>query len=109
MIENHVLLVGDAGGMITPLCGNGMSMALHGSKLAFEAIAPFLRNELSRVATEQYHDRVWNKTFAARLTVGRWVQGFFGKSWMTNAFIAAVKPFPFLVRTIVKQTNGEGY
>ena len=31
-IENHVLCIGDAAGMITPLCGNGMSMALHAIK-----------------------------------------------------------------------------
>lgn len=107
LIEHHVLLVGDAGGMITPLCGNGMSMALHGSKLAFEAIAPFLRNELSRSAMEQQYSSAWTRQFAKRLTVGRWVQQFFGKTWMTNVFIAALKPFPFLVRAIVKQTHGE--
>ena len=109
LIENHVLLVGDAGGMITPLCGNGMSMALHGSKLAFEAIAPFLRNELSRAAMEQQYSRSWSNTFAQRLIVGRWVQRLFGKTWMTNVFIAALKPFPFLVRAIVKQTHGERF
>jgi flavin-dependent dehydrogenase len=26
-VENHVLMLGDAAGLITPLCGNGMSMA----------------------------------------------------------------------------------
>jgi flavin-dependent dehydrogenase len=109
LIEHHVLMVGDAGGMITPLCGNGMSMALHGSKLAYEAIAMFLRNELSREAMEQSYARVWTNTFGKRLTVGRWVQRFFGKTWMTNLFIAMLKPFPFLVRTIVKQTHGERY
>lgn len=109
LIEHHVLMVGDAGGMITPLCGNGMSMALHGSKLAYEAIARFLRNELSREAMEQRYARVWTNTFATRLTVGRWVQGFFGKTWMTNLFIAMLKPFPFLVRAIVKQTHGERF
>ncbi len=109
LIEHHVLMVGDAGGMITPLCGNGMSMALHGSKLAYEAIAPFLRNELSREAMEQQYSNAWSNTFAKRLTVGRWVQGFFGKTWMTNLFIAMLKPFPFLVRAIVKQTHGERF
>ena len=109
LIENHVLMVGDAGGMITPLCGNGMSMALHGSKLAYEAIAPFLRNELSREAMEQQYSNAWSNAFAKRLTVGRWVQGFFGKTWVTNLFIAMLKPFPFLVRAIVKQTHGERY
>ncbi|HLD52901.1 MAG TPA: NAD(P)/FAD-dependent oxidoreductase [Sediminibacterium sp.] len=109
LVEHHVLMVGDAGGMITPLCGNGMSMALHGSKLAYEAIAPFLRNELSRESMEQSYARVWTNTFGKRLTVGRWVQGFFGKTWMTNLFITMLKPFPFLVRAIVKQTHGERY
>lgn len=109
LVENHVLMVGDAGGMITPLCGNGMSMALHGSKLAYEAIAPFLRNELGREAMEQSYARVWTNTFEKRLTVGRWVQRFFGKTWMTNLFITMLKPFPFLVRAIVKQTHGERF
>ncbi len=39
-VANHVLMTGDAAGMITPLCGNGMSMALHGSKIAFDQIDP---------------------------------------------------------------------
>jgi flavin-dependent dehydrogenase len=109
LVEKHLLMVGDAGGMITPLCGNGMSMALHGSKLAFNAVAPFLRNELSREAMEQQYSNAWAKAFARRLKVGRWVQGFFGKTWMTNLFIAMLKPFPFLVCAIVKQTHGERF
>lgn len=109
LVESHVLMVGDAGGMITPLCGNGMSMALHGSKLAYESIAPFLRNEITREVMEQQYTRVWTNTFAQRLTVGRWVQRFFGKTWMTNLFISMLKPFPFLVRAIVKQTHGERF
>lgn len=109
LIEHHVLMVGDAGGMITPLCGNGMSMALHGSKLAYEAIVPFLRNEINRESMEQQYSNAWSNTFAKRLTVGRMVQRFFGKTWMTNLFIAMLKPFPFLVRAIVKQTHGEGF
>lgn len=109
LVENHVLMVGDASGMIAPLCGNGMSMALRGSVLAFEAIELFLRNNISRAAMEQQYQQTWNKAFAQRLMTGRWVQGFFGKSWMTNAFIALLKPFPFLVRAVMKQTHGERF
>ena len=32
-VEQHVLMIGDAGGMITPLCGNGMSMAFQSAEL----------------------------------------------------------------------------
>ena len=40
-VENHVLMLGDAAGMITPLCGNGMSIAFHSSKFAFENLIHF--------------------------------------------------------------------
>jgi flavin-dependent dehydrogenase len=32
-IENHIIMIGDTAGFITPLCGNGMAMAIHGAKL----------------------------------------------------------------------------
>ena len=31
-VENHVLMLGDAAGLIAPLSGNGMSMAMHSGK-----------------------------------------------------------------------------
>ena len=39
-----MLLLGDAAGMITPLCGNGMSMALHSSKIAADMVVSKLTN-----------------------------------------------------------------
>ncbi len=48
-VENHVLFIGDAAGMITPLCGNGMSMALHASKIASEIIVAFLETQITGV------------------------------------------------------------
>ena len=40
-VENHMVMVGDAAGMITPLCGNGMAMAIHASKIACEHVVRF--------------------------------------------------------------------
>ena len=51
-VENHVLMAGDAAGMITPLCGNGMSMAFHSSKIAFECITLFLNKTITRKEME---------------------------------------------------------
>ena len=56
-VENHVLLMGDAAGMITPLCGNGMSMALHGSKIAAGFIHQFLSGNTSRQEMESAYTR----------------------------------------------------
>jgi hypothetical protein len=31
-VEQHILMSGDTAGMIAPLCGNGMAMAIHSAK-----------------------------------------------------------------------------
>lgn len=108
-VENHVLLIGDAAGMITPLCGNGMSMALHGSKIAFECMHDFLEGKAGRIQMEQSYASAWKKQFSTRLKTGRLIQRFFGKKWMTNLFIAALKPFPSLVKWLIRQTHGDPF
>ncbi len=108
-IENHVLMIGDAAGMITPLCGNGMSMALHAGKIAFECIALFLQNKISREQMEDQYRHQWNQHFAHRLRNGRIIQSLFGKNQVTNAFISSIKYFPSLIRRIIRLTHGNPF
>ena len=108
-IENHVLLIGDAAGMITPLCGNGMSMALHGSKIAFDCIQHFLNGKTSREEMEQQYQQRWKKQFSSRLFIGRAIQRFFGKKRGTNLFIACLKPFSGITRWLIRQTHGQPF
>lgn len=105
-VENHVLLIGDAAGMITPLCGNGMSMALHGSKLAYEEITQFLNGKINRYEMETQYTQQWEKQFSGRLHAGRIIQRFFGNSSLSNIFITSLKPFPKLVSYLIRQTHG---
>jgi|SRR5664279_114877 len=108
-VENHVLCVGDAAGMITPLCGNGMSMALHGSKIAAESITYFLLQRITREEMEKSYQKNWNRLFARRLRTGRIIQRFFGKRFWSVALIRILKPFPFLVRAMIRQTHGKPF
>jgi menaquinone-9 beta-reductase len=108
-VENHVLMIGDAAGMITPLCGNGMSMAMHGSKIAAGLIREYFRRHISREGLEEAYITAWNQQFARRLKTGRIIQRMFGKEWLTNAFISMVKPFPGFVSFLVKQTHGDPF
>jgi flavin-dependent dehydrogenase len=108
-IEQHVLCIGDAAGMITSLCGNGMSMALHASKIAAEIIPSFLENKISREEMEESYQKKWNHQFARRLRTGRMIQSFFGKTFWSIFLIRALKPFPFLVRALIRQTHGENF
>ncbi|MEP7254202.1 MAG: NAD(P)/FAD-dependent oxidoreductase [Ferruginibacter sp.] len=108
-VENHVLLLGDAAGMITPLCGNGMSMALHSSKIAAGGIHQFLKGKITRAKLEADYTGKWRSTFSKRLRTGRWIQSFFGKVWVTNIFISFMKRFPTLTKALIRQTHGDPF
>ena len=108
-VENHLLMIGDAGGMITPLCGNGMSMALHASKLAFQQIHLFLQQQITRADMETTYSKNWQLKFAKRVRTGRIIQRLFGKSVVTNVFVQLVKTLPFLAKPLIRLTHGRTY
>jgi flavin-dependent dehydrogenase len=108
-VENHVLMVGDSAGMITPLCGNGMSMALHASKLAFEEIDSYLQKKINRFEMETQYTQQWEKHFGRRLQAGRLIQRFFGSSSLSNFLITSVKPFPRFISYLIRQTHGHPF
>jgi flavin-dependent dehydrogenase len=108
-VENHILFVGDGAGMIPPLSGNGMSMALHGSKMAFRSIDAFLKGQIARHEMEQEYEDQWSRQFGRRLWVGRQLQRWFGSEKRTNLLIHTLKPFPKLVSFLIRQTHGQPF
>ena len=108
-VENHMLMTGDAAGMITPLCGNGMSMALHGSKIAFEETDRFLKGIITREQMEMNYTKRWKHQFSSRLRTGRIIQRFFGSPLLSNLLISSLKPFPGLVNKLISATHGQPF
>jgi flavin-dependent dehydrogenase len=107
VVEDHILMAGDAAGMITPLCGNGMAMAIHSAKLLSDEVLAFCRGELSRNEMEGQYTARWKEHFARRLWAGRQVQRLFGNiytSAMAIGLALYVKP---VARGIIKNTHGE--
>ena len=109
LVEDHVLMIGDAAGMITPLCGNGMSMALHAGKIAANQIQNFLSGIISRAEMENIYSAQWNKQFAKRLKMGRALQRLFYNPSLTNLTIRIGKAFPFLIHSLIKKTHGTSF
>jgi len=105
-VEQHLLMVGDAAGLITPLCGNGMAMALHGAALAAPLASRFLRGELPRPALEAAYAQAWQRQFGARLRVGRAVQRVFGGPILSELVVGGLRHWPAAVRTLMRQTHG---
>jgi menaquinone-9 beta-reductase len=108
-VSNHVLMAGDASGMITPLCGNGMSMAFHSAKIVSDFIAGFLSGDTSRAEMERGYSAAWKKTFSRRLSLGRFVQGNFGKGGSTSFLLKTFYRVPFLQKFLIEGTSGKTF
>jgi flavin-dependent dehydrogenase len=105
-VEEHVLFLGDAAGLIAPLCGNGMSMALHSGRMAAQLIAGFLQREFDRNEMEKMYACQWRNTFSRRLHAGRIIQSLFGNPLLTNGVINFLRHYPSLMTKIIRQTHG---
>jgi flavin-dependent dehydrogenase len=112
LIENHILMCGDTAGMIAPLCGNGMAMAIHSGKILADSIIESCENgidEKIRFNLEKQYQIAWNNQFATRLKVGRGIQNLFGNNFLTQVAINGLNLFPNLAKQIVKNTHGEPF
>ena len=108
-VDHHVLMLGDAAGMITPLCGNGMSMALHASKLAAKQVHLFLQGKISRLQMETNYTLDWQMQFSKRLRTGRVIQSVLGQDWLAGSFVSVCKKFPKLLSLMIRHTHGKPF
>jgi flavin-dependent dehydrogenase len=108
-VENHVLMCGDAAGMITPLCGNGMAIAIHASKILSECVADFCHERISRQQMEATYRQQWNALFSKRLWAGRQIQQLFGSEWTSNLAVDMARYAKPLAHVLVKSTHGQPF
>jgi len=109
-VEDHILMSGDSAGLITPLCGNGMAMAIHSAKILSQLILHHYDPKgFSRYQLESEYAREWSSNFARRLWVGRATQNLFGSPWASNLGVGLFKYLKPLARKLVEQTHGDPF
>lgn len=107
-VEQHMLMCGDTAGMIHPLCGNGMSMAIRSAQIVSQLIIRYFNAEIkSREELEKTYHRAWNKEFRSRLKVGRFIASLFGQNKFAEVLIWGMKWFPGLLPKIIQFTHGK--
>jgi flavin-dependent dehydrogenase len=107
-VENHILMCGDSAGMIHPLCGNGMSMAIQSAQLASNLILNYFNGEIeTRKELEKQYIRQWKRKFSLRLKAGHFIAMLFRKDTIASVLLQILKKLPFLLPIIIKQTHGK--
>lgn len=107
-IENHILMCGDTAGLIHPLCGNGMAMAIHSAKLASERIDSYFKeSDYNRSKMESDYSKKWKSTFRRRLHTGRVLQAILLSARASDILMGTITKSPGLVRSLIKRTHGK--
>jgi hypothetical protein len=107
-VENHILMIGDTAGLIHPLCGNGMAMAIHSAKIASEQIINFKRGIIdSRAALEAAYKKEWDGAFKRRMTMGRVLASLLRREKLSAMLTGILSRFPALLQYIISKTHGQ--
>ncbi|RMA64268.1 NAD(P)/FAD-dependent oxidoreductase [Ulvibacter antarcticus] len=106
-VEDHIFMLGDSAGLIHPLCGNGMAMAIHSAKLFSEVFLEASANgNIDRKEMEHNYETLWKKTFSKRLKSGRKIQSLLLHPTATRVGFSIAKLFPNIVPAVIKRTHG---
>jgi flavin-dependent dehydrogenase len=105
-LVQDILMVGDAAGLIVPLAGDGIAMALEGGHLAGELGGRYLSGDMSAQALRREYPAAWQRTFGARLWLGKWLQMFVLRPYLLAAGLRILNALPGLGRYLVRHTRG---
>ncbi len=109
LIEQGVLMCGDTAGMIAPLCGNGMAIAIHSAKLLSGLLIEHLAGTLNRSELEMHYTQQWRAMFAQRLWAGRSIQRWFGHPQLTEILVSMGKTIPLVAKFLMSKTHGKPF
>lgn len=104
-VEHEILFVGDASGMIAPLAGDGMSMALHSGLIAAHTLHRYLIGLINVTeATVEYQTK-WSHTFQSRLRLGRFLQSLMLRQSILKPGLQLMNTFPALSNWLITNTR----
>jgi menaquinone-9 beta-reductase len=105
-VVHDVLMAGDAAGLIVPLAGDGIAMALQSGQLAAQHSCDFLGGGLTADGLRRGYAAAWQREFGPRLRLGRLLQVFMLRPAWLAAGLRLLNAAPPLGRYLVANTRG---
>jgi flavin-dependent dehydrogenase len=100
-----VLRLGDAAGLIAPLTGDGMAMALRAAEIATPIVAARLRGEISAHRYTETWAGAWRSRFAARRLWGSGLQALLTRPAAAGAALRLLAHAPALAQFLYARTR----
>lgn len=103
IVNEGIFYIGDAAGVIAPLVGDGIGMAVQSAGLVSDIL---IRNKLVQGNSGAEYEKEWRNMFLRRISLA----GFIQKSVLNNSFrllsINMISLFPNALSMIIKYTRG---
>lgn len=107
-VHNHILMIGDTAGLIHPLCGNGMAMAIHSAKIVSELLNKYAKGQISsRIELEKKYTASWKNLFSTRLKTGQLLTSLLNNKAMESFAMNAISSMPLILNKLIRYTHGQ--
>ena len=100
-----VCMIGDTAGMIAPMCGDGMAMALRVAELGAPLVSAFLERQMTAARFREHYAQVWHREFGLRMRLGRWMHHAYCRPAVSRLGVGAVRRMPGLGRWLIRKTR----
>lgn len=105
LIKDGIFMIGDAAGMIAPLSGDGIGIAMESGRLLTEIFINSKRYNLSNSFIEEDYFEKWNNLFESRLKTAHLIQSVFFSNYLKKFGLNVIKIFPSLIPKLVDMTR----
>jgi flavin-dependent dehydrogenase len=105
VIENGIIMVGDAARVISPLAGDGIGMAMESAKLLYEVIRTYNLDVKNRDKIYSRYRKQYKKVFNKRLSTAKIIQGIILSRKSRKLGFGIANKYPSLLPYLIKFTR----
>jgi flavin-dependent dehydrogenase len=104
-VVNDILMVGDAAGVIAPLAGDGIAMALHSGQMAASYAAGFLSGQGKREAALNGYASAWRRQFQSRMRLSWALQPLMFHPAAASGALRILRGVPAIGDYLIRKTR----
>jgi menaquinone-9 beta-reductase len=105
LFVDDILMAGDAAGLIAPLAGDGIAMALQSGLMAGNECVQYLNNDSSAQTLKERYATAWQSEFGKRLKLARFLQSCMLRPHLFALATVMLKAAPGLGQQFIRHTR----
>ena len=103
IVNEGIFYIGDSAGVIAPLVGDGIGIAVQSARLVSDILC---RNNLVQEKAGKEYEKEWRNKFLRRMLLAGIIQKIVLNNSLRNPGIKMISFFPGALSTIIKYTRG---